>query len=529
MEQTDIAIIGAGACGAAAAWSLSRNSSLKITCLEQGEWQTVANYPPSSADWELGTKKTFNSNPNERDGKADYPIDCTESPIQLANFNAVGGSTILYSGHFPRFHPSDFKTNTLDQVGDDWPFSYDELEPFFNQNDQIMKTAGLVGDTAMPPFQFLKPPVPMGPGIRKIAKAFNNKGWHWWPSYSAVNTQRDPKDDSKINWKPCNSAAARSVDVSYWPLALQQGVDLRPGCEVIDILLNDENRASAIIYKDSFGIEHKLEASLIILACSAAGTPRLLLKCRSKSFPEGLLNNYDVVGRYLMLHPLGYVEAEFSENLNSSKGPPGCAIFSQEFYETRKEHDFVRGYTMHVLRGRPPLDTAVNGFRTRRLPLGTNHHKIFAKQFDHTLGIAVISEDFPEAENRITLDENLKSTNGKIGIKVKYQISENNRKILKHGLEKSKEVLTEAGGKVTHAFAPIRHTGWHIMGTARMGTDRANSVVNAFGQAHDVPNLFIMDSSVFVTGGAVNPASTAQAVTLKLCDEVMKRKGSILK
>ena len=100
--------------------------------------------------------------------------------------------------------------------------------------------------------------------------------------------------------------------------------------------------------------------------------------------------------------------------------------------------------------------------------------------------------------------------------------------MLKHGLEKSKDVLTEAGGTVTHAFAPIRHTGWHIMGTARMGTNRKTSVVNPFGQAHDVPNLFIMDSSVFVTGGAVNPASTAQAITLKLCDEILKHTGSKL-
>ena len=526
MEQTDIVIIGAGASGAAAAWSLSQNPSLKIICLEQGQWQTTAGYPPKSADWELDNRNIFNSNPNERANPADYPIDCTESPIQLANFNAVGGSTVLYSGHFPRFHPSDFKTKTLDKVGDDWPFTYHELEPFFYQNDQIMKTAGLVGDPAMPPFQFLHPPVPMGSGVSKIAKAFNNKGWHWWPSYSAVNTQRDPKDNSKINWQPCNFAAARSVDISYWPLAIQQGVDLRPGCEVIDILLNSENRASAIIYKDNFGAEHKLEANLIILTCSAAGTPRLLLNCRSKNFPEGLLNNHDVVGRYLMLHPLGYAEAEFSENLKSSKGPPGCAIFSQEFYETRKEHDFVRGYTMHVLRGRPPLDTAVNAFRTRRLPLGVDHHKTFAKQFDHTIGIAVISEDLPEAENRIILDESLKLSSGKKGIKVKYKLSENSQRMLKHGLEKSTDVLAEAGGTVTHAFAPIRHTGWHIMGTARMGTDRKTSVVNSFGQAHDVPNLFIMDSSIFVTGGAVNPASTAQAVTLKLCAEVLKNIGS---
>ena len=92
--------------------------------------------------------------------------------------------------------------------------------------------------------------------------------------------------------------------------------------------------------------------------------------------------------------------------------------------------------------------------------------------------------------------------------------------MLKHGIDKSKQLFENAGAKVTSSFAPVKHTGWHIMGTARMGMNKKTSVVNAMGQAHEVSNLFIVDSSIFTTAGAVNPVATAQALTLKICEDI---------
>ena len=145
MEPVDVVIVGSGASGAAAAWSLSRNPSLKILCLEQGERTDPANYPTTTAAWELSRLGDASSNPQQRNGPGDYPIDDSTSPISIANFNGFGGSTILYSGHFPRMHPSDFATHTLDGVGDDWPFTYADLEPYFTLNEKMMGVAGLVG------------------------------------------------------------------------------------------------------------------------------------------------------------------------------------------------------------------------------------------------------------------------------------------------------------------------------------------------------------------------------------------------
>ena len=144
-HECDVVIIGSGASGAAAAWRLSKDSSCRVVCLEQGDIVKDHNYPSSKPDWELSRAGDFSSNPSIRRNIADYPIDDSCSPISSANFNAFGGSTILYSAHFPRMHPSDFLAKSLDGVGDDWPINYDDLLPYFELNESIMGVAGLVG------------------------------------------------------------------------------------------------------------------------------------------------------------------------------------------------------------------------------------------------------------------------------------------------------------------------------------------------------------------------------------------------
>ena len=151
-DFADVVIVGSGASGAAAAWSLSRNTSLRIVCLEQGRAIDKSKYPTTSSDWELGRYGDFSPFPGVRNSTVDYPIDDSDSPISIAQFNGVGGSTILYSGHFPRFRPSDFKVNTIDGVADDWPIDYSDLEPFFEENEKIMGIAGMVGDPAYPSY-----------------------------------------------------------------------------------------------------------------------------------------------------------------------------------------------------------------------------------------------------------------------------------------------------------------------------------------------------------------------------------------
>lgn len=531
-EEVDIVIVGSGASGAAAAWRLSQNGARRIVCLEQGGETDPARYPSTKPDWELSRAGDYSSNPGQRRNAADYPIDDSQSPIAIANYNGVGGSTILYSAHFPRMHPSDFRTRTLDDVADDWPLDYADLQAYFELNESMMGVAGMVGDPANPEYPSLLPPVPLGAMGQAVAAGFNRLGWHWWPSYAAINTRRHGQRGACINLGPCNTGCVQgakgSVDVTYWPLAKRQGVELRTQARVLEVLLDGRGRARGVIYADASGALHELAARVVVLACSGIGTPRLMLHSRSAAHPDGLGNDSGLLGKNLMLHPLAYVEGVFERDLQSSLGPHGACILSQQFYETGADRDFVRGYTLQVLRGAPPAETAVSGHFMRQIPLGPDHHRHFARIYNRTAGIAVISEDLPELHNRIELDATQCDAFGMPGVKVYYALSDNTKKMLRHGIDASKQVLEAAGAKVSSSFAPVKHTGWHLMGTARMGDDPRSSVVNRHCQVHGIKNLFVVDSSVFVTSGAVNPVATAQAVTLWACDYLSKHWSELL-
>lgn len=521
--DADVLVVGAGAAGAAVSWRLI-TSGFSVLCVEQGDFQVPSEYPSSSPTWELRKISTHSPFPNTRRGAADYPVNDDDSPIAIANFNAVGGSTILYSGHFPRMHPSDFRVHSLDGVASDWPISYEDLEPYFQINDGMMGISGLEGDPAYPPITGLLPPVPMGKVGERLGNGYNKLGWHWWPSYAAIATRPHGNRAPCINLGPCNTGCAQSakgsVDVTYWPEALARGVVLLTNTRVLRVRTDSDGVAIGVDVRHSDGSRASLEAKRVVIACNGVGTPRLLLNSWSDRHPNGLANSSDQLGRNLMLHPLGYVEGLFEENLETHLGPQGCCIASHEYYETRSENDFVRGYSMQVLRGPAPLETAISGVLRREIKWGDAHHEGFARRFGHIASLATIIEDLPEGHNRVTLDDKLADSDGIPAPRITYRLSDNSKKMLSHSIQKGRTLMKEAGAVKTYGFGPVRETGWHLMGTARMGEDPSKSVVGRTGEAHDVPNLFIADSSVFVTSGGVNPTSTLQAVALHIADSV---------
>jgi choline dehydrogenase-like flavoprotein len=154
------------------------------------------------------------------------------------------------------------------------------------------------------------------------------------------------------------------------------------------------------------------------------------------------------------------------------------------------------------------------------VPWGEDHHRAFARVYDHTATLLGITEDLADEANTVTLDPELKDAHGIPAPKVTYRLSDNSRKMLAHAVERATEVLRAAGAVETVVMPLVREAGWHLMGTARMGRDPKTSVVNEWGQAHDVKNLFIVDGSIFVTAGGVNPTSTIQALALYVADSI---------
>jgi len=528
-EIVDVLIIGSGASGAAVAWSLAE-TKMRILCLEQGDWIKQSDFPSNGRDWEARRYGDFDISPNRRGRDTDYPINEHNSAMKIANFNGVGGGTVMYTAHFPRMHPSDFRVRSLDAVADDWPIDYATLEPFFAENDRMMGVSGLAGDPGVPPRQPPMPPLPLGRTGMQYARAMNKLGWHWWPSDSTIATTEYDGRAPCINLGHCTPGCAQgakaSTDITYWPHAIRAGVELRPRCRVREITVNEHGMASGAIYYDPDGVEQFQPAEVVILACNGIGTPRLLLNSVSARFPNGLANSSGLVGKNLMLHPWPQVGGYVDERVDGDHAPM-INLWSKEFYETDPSRDFVRGYTLQFARAGGVVSEAVDSESRGVLPWGAGHHQEFRKLFHKRLRIGIACEDLPEEHNRVTIDPVLKDSHGIPAPRIDYVISENTRRMMEHGIARASEILTAAGATNLFTSRTVLNTPGHLLGTARMGNDPERSVVNAWGRSHDVKNLFIVDGSIWVTSGGVNPTSTIQALALYVADSMKRRLATL--
>ncbi len=265
------------------------------------------------------------------------------------------------------------------------------------------------------------------------------------------------------------------------------------------------------------------------MACNGVGTPRLLLNSVSGRFPNGLANSSGLVGKNLMFHPYaqvyGYVERADRRQPRAADSASGARSSTRPI----PSRDFVRGYSIQFGRGAGPVHrggrqrgqghAAVGRGSSPRLPQA---------QSATASAVSAICEDLPEEHNRVTLDPVLKDGHGIPAPKIDYTISENSRQMMDHGIARG-EGDPRRGRRHRHLRQRRRSSygGWHLLGTARMGTDPARSVVNEWGRSHDVKNLFIVDGSIFVTSGGVNPTSTIQAMALYIADQMKQRLANL--
>ena len=521
-REVDYLVIGSGAAGSAFAWRLS-SRGFNVTCLDQGGFINPSSYPTTDKNWEVLGLTDWNWDPNLRNNKADYPVNNQESPIDPLMFNAVGGSTIHWTAHTPRFHPSDFKVKSLDGKGDDWPITYYDLEKYYDLNDEMMGCAGINGDPANPErSERPMPPLPLGEDGEMMARAFDKLGWHWWPSDSYVNSV-NYKGRKKCNYCGpngfgCTRSSKSSTDFTYWPEAIKYGAKIITYARVKKILTDEKRRGIGAEYIKN-GKVHTIRANNIIVACNGIGTPRLLLMSATKNHENGLGNSSGLVGKNLMFHPYALVKGYFEGDHKFYKGPLANILMSQQFYETDKSRRFIRGYSLQMVRSTGPISTALSDTEW-----GSNHHKMFQQSFGKTLGFSIIAEDLPEEINQVVLDKKLHDSSNLPCPKIIYKLSENSEKILSHAINTTSQVLEAAGASKIVNDPLMKKAGWHLMGTTKMGEDPETSVTNAWGKLHDFENIFIIDGSLFVTSAAVNPTPTIQALALRTADYISNRK-----
>ena len=523
MERADVLIVGAGASGAVAATYLAERG-FGVVCLEQGGWVNASDYPGDKPEWELAAAKQWHHDPNVRGLPADYPCDVSQADVAPLMFNAVGGSTIHYGGHWVRLLPSDFRVRTLDGVADDWPLTYEELRPYYERAEIDFAVAGLAGDPAYP--EGTGPPLPahpIGKAGRKAAQGMNELGWHWWPAPQAIASRDYGPLRQCVRYGTCESGcphgAKASVDLTHWPVAIGHGVRLVTGARVREITTDARGLASGAIWIDRDGEERRQEADVVVLAANGIGTPRLLLLSASSRHPDGLANSSGLVGRRLMLHPCPSVVGVYEEQLESWLGPTGQLIQSMQFYESDADRGFVRGGKWDLMSSGGPL--RIVGLAEDRT--GADLQRFVRDTLGHAVDWGTIAEDLPSESNTVTLDTELTDSDGIAAPRITYRIAENTQRLMDFHVERMREAHEAAGATQTVVLPLLDDQPGHLMGTARMGDDPANSVVDPLGRSHDVPNLYVIDGSVFVTAGGCNPTATIAALALRFAEGIARR------
>lgn len=520
----DVLVIGAGAAGAALSLRLAEHGA-RVVCLEQGDWIDRTRLPKAHLDWEVRGRRFWAANPNVRRWPADYPVGSEgENPVDIYLYNAVGGSTVGFAGNYWRLAPSDFRVRSLDGVGADWPMTYDELAPYYTINESVVGVAGLANDPCGPDRDPLPlPPAPLGRPGELLRDAYEKLGWYWWPTEQAIATAahggRNACDNRGWCTFGCPHSSLGTADVTYWPRALKQGVELRTHARVREIVTNADGRASGALYYDGDGVIREAKAPVVVVACGGLGTPRLLMISSSSRHPDGLANSSGLVGKNLMTHVQSFAVGLFDEPVEGWQGTWGGTVSTRQFYETDPGRGYLRGFIMSGCRGWSPLNLAL-----QVAPWGTGHHAALEQRLNHEIVMYLCGEDLPEATNRVELDWEHQDQFGLPGVRTHYTLGDNSRRLGNDMIAHGRRVLDAAGASSVRDFGLSPIWGWHLLGTARMGEDAGTSVVDGSNEAHDVPGLFVVDGSSMPTSGGVNPTATIQALALRCADKIWERR-----
>jgi choline dehydrogenase-like flavoprotein len=314
------------------------------------------------------------------------------------------------------------------------------------------------------------------------------------------------------------------------PKALATGrCEIRPHCLSREISTDKTGRATGVVYFDEKGSEQFQPARLVVLAAGGVETPRLLLLSQSSQFPRGLANSSGLVGKHLMLHAPGAITiAVFPEPLEGHQGAPSTRVL-QDFYETDSCRGFIRGGFMHPrAHGGDPIDYALRDVHGARW--GLQHKESMRSTYRYYLHSHSTGESLPVASNQVDLDPEVRDRFGLPVARITHTSHDNDVRLARFLSARTREIFEAAGAsRVITPESRVRKLHNHQMGTCRMGNDPQSSVVDKWCRAHDVPNLFIIDASVFVTSGGLNPALTIQANAFRVCDTLVAeaRRGNL--
>lgn len=504
-EAVDFAIVGAGAGGATLACKLAE-AGFSVVVLEAGPfWRPLEDF---ASDEEAQQQLYW----------LDERLSSGADPIALGGNNSgwgVGGSTVHFSMISLRFRPEWFRSRSLLGYGFDWPLTYDEMAPYYEEAERALAISG--------PLRY-----PWGPPHRRypyrehemnaaglvLARGAERMGVAW--SAVPLATVSAPRGKSPpcvyrgfCNFG-CSTNAKQSALVVWIPRALRAGAEVRDLAMAGRIELDAKGLASGVHYRRG-GQWRFQRARNVVVAGYAIETPRLLLNSACPSFPQGLANRSGLVGTHLTTHAGPGVWARFDEEIRWNKGPPNMAVCEHWNYADDGK-DFAGGYAF-MSQGPLPRAWAQLVATSRRL-WGERLREAML-DYNYMSGLVAVAETEPRPGNRVILADE-RDRHGLPIAHVEFSYSDNDRRMQDHARRYMGRMLEAAGGRDLWTSEDTSH----ILGTCRMGNDPDSSVVDPIGRSWDVRNLWICDGSLFPTSGGVNPSLTIQALACRIGDRI---------
>ena len=424
------------------------------------------------------------------------------------------GSTLHYTAYTPRPLPADLHLHRDFGQGVDWPFGYDELVPYYQEVEQFL---GISGPTPYPwgPARaqgYPLPPLPLNSAAQLMVRGANKLGIRTAPAANAALSARYYQPD--VGWREactnrgfcqagCSNGAKASMDVTYIPLAVKYGADIRPNSFVTEIERDERGRVTGVVYEQN-GQTQRQRCRHLFICAGSVETPRLLLL-------NELALTSGQVGRNLMAHPGLQVWGTFADEVRPNKGIPG-GLISQDTHRPAGV-DFAGGYLLQSI-GVMPVTFAGQVARGRKLwgePL-----RDYMRQYNHVAGINILGDCLPHTDNFLELAEE-KDGRNLPKPRLHFSAQPNEHRMNAHAEKVMRGIWAAAGATDIWSFQRYAH----VIGTARMGLSGDDAVVNADGRAFDVPNLYISDNSTFPSALSVNPALTIMALSLRTADKFL--------
>ncbi len=510
MQHFDIIIIGTGAGGGTLAWKLAPTGK-RILILERGDF-----LPKEKENWDplavaQGRYKT-----------TEMWRDQAGAPFSPYQHYWVGGNTKMYGGALLRLRERDFEaTAHFDGLSPEWPLKYADFAPWYDEAEHLYAVHGARGvDPTEPPATngYPYPALPYEPRMAEVSAAIRRQGYHPAPIPLAIRLPQDHngRQSDQLNVElydgyPDPTGAKADAHVVGIQAALEYpNVTLLRNRKALKINTDASGRRAVSVQVAHEGMDETYHADTIVVACGAINSAALLLRSANARHPNGLANSSGQVGRNLMIHNNGVVLA-YSATPNPSTFQK--AIIIPDFYHGAPDSPHPLGSIQNMGKADPLLLADAVGDDLGKDGRDATH---FA---GHIIDFFITAEDLPLPHNRVLAD-------AEGNIQLQYQ--PNNLEAYRRLREKLIGIMdavaeAEGVGGTTKYYGFKLGIGGvsHQNGTCRFGTDPTTSVLDINCKAHDLDNLYVVDTSFFPSSGAVNPSLTAMANALRVGAHLM--------